>query len=183
MKPKRLFSALRKLSFTQLLLVLHIWWLFLKWDLLVSFFHYKYWRLTFAQKPFKQEPKEKKPQEKESAVQAKPDNKHSESLPHILGIIRLSERVGRHHLRHMNCLRRCLCQQQLLAKKHYNCQLHIGVKITENKVQAHSWLSYQGALINDSEETVSQYTELEKSANSNILTALRGKAGTRESRY
>jgi hypothetical protein len=178
LKPKRLFSALRKLSFTQLLLVLHIWWLFLKWDLLVSFFHYKYWRLTFAQKPLKQQPFKQQPSE-----QAKPDNKHSESLPHILGIIRLSERVGRHHLRHMNCLRRCLCQQQLLAKKHYNCQLHIGVKITENKVQAHSWLSYQGALINDSEETVSQYTELEKSANSNILTALRGKAGTRESRY
>jgi hypothetical protein len=178
LKPKRLFSALRKLSFTQLLLVLHIWWLFLKWDLLVSFFHYKYWRLTFAQKPLKQQPFKQQPSE-----QAKPDNKHSESLPHILGIIRLSERVGRHHLRHMNCLRRCLCQQQLLATKHYICQLHIGVKITENKVQAHSWLSYQGALINDSEETVSQYTELEKSANSNILTALRGKAGTRESRY
>jgi len=173
LKPKRLFSALCKLSFTQLVLVLHIWWLFLKWDLLVSFFHYKYWRLTFEQKPFK------KAQEKEPAVKAKPDNKHSQSLPHILGIIRLSERVGRHHLRQMNCLRRCLCQQQLLATKHYNCQLHIGVKITDNNVQAHSWLSYQGALINDSEETVSQYTELEKSANIKILSALRGKADTR----
>jgi hypothetical protein len=174
LKAKWLFSALCQLSFTQLVLVLHIWWLFLKWDLLVSFFNYKYWRLTFEQEPFKQAP-----QEKITAVQAKPHDNHDKSLPHIQGIIRLSERVGRHHLRNMNCLRRCLCQQQLLATKHYNCQLHIGVKITDNNVQAHSWLSYQGALINDSEETVSQYTELEKSANSNILAALRGKADAR----
>jgi hypothetical protein len=169
LKPKRLFSALRKLSFSQLLLVVHIWWLFLKWDLLVSFFDYKYWRLTFEQKPFK-----KALQEKSPAVQTKPDNKHDQSLPYILGIIRLSEIVGRHHLRHMNCLRRCLCQQQLLAQQHYDCQLHIGVKITDNNLQAHSWLSYQGALINDSEELIKQYTELEKTTNSKILSALRG---------
>jgi hypothetical protein len=74
----------------------------------------------------------------------------------------------------MNCLRRCLCQQQLLATKHYVCQLHIGVKITDNNVQAHSWLSYEGALINDSEELIKQYTELEKSTNTKILSALRG---------
>jgi hypothetical protein len=169
LKPKRLFGALRKLSFSQLLLVVHIWWLFLKWDLLVSFFDYKFWRLTFSQKPLKQKTLKKAPIE-----QTKPDNKHDQSLPYILGIIRLSERVGRHHVRKMNCLRRCLCQQQLLAQQHYDCQLHIGVKITDNNLQAHSWLSYQGTLINDSEELIKQYTELEKTTNSKILSALRG---------
>jgi hypothetical protein len=144
----------RCLSFTQVLLLSEMWLVFLKWDLLVSFFHYRHWQLRFDKNHIFSENKL--------------------GLPQVLDIIRLSEKVGRHHIRKMNCLRRCLCQKQLLEKRHYPCELHIGVKIADGSLKAHSWLSYNEVLINDSEEIIQQYTALEKSVNNNILTALRG---------
>ncbi|MFT5311940.1 MAG: hypothetical protein ACI8Z9_000416 [Paraglaciecola sp.] len=154
MKFKQAFTTLSNLSFAQLWLLGEIWLVFLKWDLLVSLFHYRYWQLTF---------------DKTTALM---ENKAN--FPQVLAIIRLSEKVGRNHLRKMNCLRRCLCQKQLLERRHYPCELHIGVQITDDKLKAHSWLSYNDVLINDSAEIVSQYTELEQSANTSILFALRG---------
>jgi hypothetical protein len=67
-----------------------------------------------------------------------------------------------------------LCQKQLLEKRHYPCELHIGVKMADGNLKAHSWLSYNEVLINDSEEIIQQYTALEKSANNDILSTLRG---------
>jgi hypothetical protein len=147
------FATLRCLSFTQLLLLSEMWLVFLKWDLLVSFFHYRHWQLRFDKNIL---------------------SENKSCLPQVLDIIRLSEKVGRHHLRKMNCLRRCLCQKQLLEKRHYPCELHIGVKMADGNLKAHSWLSYNEVLINDSEEIIQQYTALEKSANNDILSTLRG---------
>ena len=42
-----MFATLSCLSFTQLLLLSEMWLVFLKWDLLVSFFHYRHWQLRF----------------------------------------------------------------------------------------------------------------------------------------
>ena len=142
------------MSLKQLVFICEAWWVFLKWDLLISFFNYKYWPITFDKNA--------------TIIEGNP------GLSQVLDIIRLSEKVGRHHIRKMNCLRRCLCQQQLLEKRHYICDLHIGVKVSLNGVKAHSWLTFNNMLINDSEELIKQYTELEKSTNSNILAALRG---------
>jgi len=142
------------LSFTQILLLSEMWLIFLKWDLLVSFFNYRYWQLTFDRNHI--------------------INEKDTHLPQVLNIIRLSEKVGRHHLRKMNCLRRCLSQKQLLTKRHYPCELHIGVKLADGSLKAHAWLSYNTMLINDSTGVVSQYTELETSANNKIFSVLRG---------
>ena len=154
MKLKKLFNSASQLSFTHLLLLGEAWLVFLKWDLLVSYFHYRHWQLSFD-----------KPQ---------PVIDDEDHLRQILDIIKLTEKVARNHIRKMNCLRRCLCQRQLLAKRNYPCELHIGVKITDGKVEAHSWLSYNSIVINDSQQVIAQYTELEKSANQGILAALRG---------
>ncbi|MFT5924949.1 MAG: hypothetical protein ACI9LE_001954 [Paraglaciecola sp.] len=149
-----MFASLSSLTFTRVMLLSEMWLVFLKWDLLVSFFNYRHWQLTF---------------DKHNIL-----SENKSGLPQVLDIIRLSEKVGRHHLRKMNCLRRCLCQKQLLEKRHYLCELHIGVKIVDGSLNAHAWLSHNKVLINDSEEIIQQYTALEKSANSNILSALRG---------
>jgi hypothetical protein len=154
LKHKNVFEKVSNLSVTQLILLSEMWLVFLKWDLLVSFCNYRYWQLSFDKNNIISESKS--------------------SLPEVLNIIRLSEKVGRHHLRKMNCLRRCLSQKQLLEKRHYPCELHIGIKITDGKLNAHAWLSYNEVLINDSEEMIQQYSALKKSTNSKILSALRG---------
>ena len=154
MKHNNIFATLSNFPFTQIFLLSEIWLVFLKWDLLVSFFNYKYWQITI---------------DKSNII-----NQNDTQLPQVLDIIRLSEKVGRHHIRNMNCLRRCLCQKQLLEKRQFSCELHIGVKMADGSLKAHSWLSYHNVLINDSTEVVSQYTELEASSNSKIFSALRG---------
>ena len=75
-------------------------------------------------------------------------------------IIRLSEIAGRHHLKTMNCLRRCLVQRRLLRKLiGVRAELVLGVK-TEGGFGAHSWLRAGGAIINDSPEVTSCYRSL-----------------------
>jgi hypothetical protein len=154
LKDKSLREKLAAMSLKQLVFICEAWWVFLKWDLLISFFSYKYWPIKFDKN--------------ETIIDG------DAQLPQVLDIIRLSEKVGRHHLRKMNCLRRCLSQHQLLEKRRYPCELHIGVKITDDGVKAHSWLTYNNVLINDSKDIITEYSELETSANSKILSALRG---------
>lgn len=130
------------LPLDQLWVFIEAWYLFLKWDFLVSTVPYARWRNNIASSPLP-----------ESATTA-------ESLPAIHTIINISEKAARNHLRKMNCLRRCLCQQQLLAKRKIASTLHFGVALEQGRVKAHCWLTWQGVLINDASEVVQQYTEL-----------------------
>lgn len=73
---------------------------------------------------------------------------------HILAIVR-------HSRSDMNCLRRCLTLKTMIERRHGTCTLHIGVKITdEGNLFAHSWVTVEGELVNDSIETVSEYTTI-----------------------
>lgn len=73
---------------------------------------------------------------------------------HILAVVR-------HHRIHMNCLRRCLALKAMIERRKGVCALHIGVKIArDGNLSAHSWLTVNGELINDSVKIVSQYTEI-----------------------
>ena len=73
----------------------------------------------------------------------------------------------------MNCLRRCLVQQRLLSRRNLNTKLHIGVTKKSGELTAHSWLSYQGIVINDSADVVERYTELQAASDSQIQVMLK----------
>ncbi|MBL0709660.1 MAG: lasso peptide biosynthesis B2 protein [Colwellia sp.] len=146
-------------NFKDLLVLIEAWFVFFKWDLLISNASYKQWR-------------DKIP---DISCYHKQDNAtvlKAERLK-ISTIISITEIAGRHHLRQMNCLRRCLTQKQMLDKRGYLCHLHIGVKIEQGKVKAHSWLTFQGDIINDSHDVTTRYSELQQSDKQALIYSLK----------
>ncbi len=92
------------------------------------------------------------------------------SMPRCIRLIQITEMAARNHLWPMNCLRRCLSQQRMLSRRSIGSQLHIGVKKTENRLEAHAWLSLNGYILNDTPDVTERYSELEAgSFDSNIL--------------
>lgn len=148
------FAKLLSLPRDQLWVFIDAWCLFLKWDFLVSTIPYSRWRAKITTSPLPQ-----------SATAAA-------SLPAIQIIINTSEKAARNHLRKMNCLRRCLCQRQLLAKRKIASDLHFGVALEQGRVAAHCWLTWQGIVINDSNDVVQQYTELTRTPEQSIEAML-----------
>lgn len=152
-------SKLTKFTFKELKLLSEAWFIFLKWDYVISFRSHAHWRKKVSY--FVTEPSSYNPA-LTSSVQAQIDH-----------IIVLSEIAGRHHLRHMNCLRRCLTQKQLLQKRKFNSKLHLGVKFEGSQLKAHAWLTFQGKVINDTDDIVKSYSELKTMDNQDLLSALK----------
>ena len=153
-----------KFSAKELLLLVEAWVVFLKWDLLISFTQYEKWRnkihcLSNLRKPSLNDA------EKSANTAITPEQ--------ITLIIRLSEISGRFHFRKMNCLRRCVSQQEILVKRSIDTRMHIGIRIEEEKVKAHAWLTLNGRVINDSEEVISLYSELKSANEHNALSTLK----------
>lgn len=147
-----------KFSTAEYFIILEAWFIFLKWDLLISFTQYKNWRSEIGDLTNINE------SIKETDI----------PLPEqVKLIIKLSETAGRFHFRKMNCLRRCLTQQKMLSKRGFNTRMHIGVSIEENKLKAHAWLTLQGKIINDSEDVLNRYSELKVTNEHQILSALK----------
>jgi hypothetical protein len=116
------------------------WWQFAKWHLIIQFLPYRKWK---------------------GIIFKSTHGKSGCSLQFSLTTaIQLSEMAARNHLFRINCLRRCLVQQQLLARYGYTLNLHFGVKKQHGTLKAHCWLTYQNKLVNDGEEVVSTYAEL-----------------------
>lgn len=137
-KLKRIFSL--KLKEYPLLVEA---WLTLAWvDLVIRFSPYERWRnwLDGDEKSTKARQKE----------------------VDIVSLISLSERVARHHLCAMNCLRRTLAQKKILARRGVFSCVHIGVKKGDSGFEAHSWLSCNGRVLNDSLDVIEGYVELER---------------------
>jgi hypothetical protein len=61
----------------------------------------------------------------------------------------------------MNCLRRTLAQQKILRRRGLHSNLHIGVRMSDNNLEAHAWLSWQGGVQNDSADVGERYAELQ----------------------
>jgi len=131
-------------SFYEYRIFTQSWFLYLKWDLLISFFNYKYWQSHLGY----------------SSLLNGHSNKQTITPVFLHKIIQLNEKAGRNHFRKMNCLRRCLCQKEQLSNIGFICSLHLGVKFVEGKLAAHSWLSLNGEVINDSPDVISTYEEL-----------------------
>lgn len=148
-----------KFSFQELMVLFEAWFVFLKWDLLISYTRYENWKSEIAKLSGIN------PSTKEFAAPTSPDQ--------IKKIIKLSETVARHHIRKMNCLRRCLSQKQMLEKRGFNTKMHIGVCIEQEKLKAHAWLSFQGLIINDNEDVSSRYSELTSVNEQAIFSSLK----------
>ena len=137
-KPWLLLQAYRQLS---------------KWDRIIRQQSYAQWKHHLASKHAAITP-----EQSESNTAAK-----QEALSHnqLLYINKHILAVARHHPRPMNCLRRCLALKAIIEQGGGECQLHIGVKIeTNGQVAAHSWISANGRLVNDSPEEIGQYKEI-----------------------
>lgn len=116
------------------------WWQFAKWHLIIQYCSYGKWKNVIFNSVYS-------------------ESGRSLHIP-LAKAIQLSEMAARNHIFTINCLRRCLVQQQLLARYGYSLNLHFGVKKQQGKLKAHCWLTYQNKLINDGDEVVSTYTEL-----------------------
>lgn len=83
--------------------------------------------------------------------------------------------AARHHVFPINCLRRCVVQQQLLAEYGFELALHFGVAKADNRLKAHCWLTLDGSLVNDGPEVINTYTELKLAGEQSqqILASLR----------
>ena len=137
-KLKRLFS----LQFKEYPVLIEAW-LMLAWvDFVIRFFPYERWRHWLES------------DEKSASVQQKELD--------MTSLIRISEMVARHHVCPMNCLRRTLAQKKMLSKRGFSASVHIGVKKGESGLEAHSWLSFGGRVLNDSPDVTERYTELER---------------------
>lgn len=150
-----------KFSFAELCVLLEAWLVFFKWDMLISFTQYENWRSNIGDLS-------------EINVLAKSITKNDATpSEQVKQIIKLSEIAGRFHIRKMNCLRRCLAQKNMLAKRGFNAHMHIGVSIKNNELKAHAWLTLYGKVINDSEDVLSRYSELKVADEHVVLNTLK----------
>lgn len=152
-------KKLLKLNIKELWLLTYAWLVFLKWDLLISFIDFKKWRAQISHLAL---------ENNNNTLTTNTAN-----LTEIKLIINISEIAGRRHIKKMNCLRRCLTQKQLLNRRGYQCNLHLGVTIEQGNLKAHSWLSFQGLVINDSEDVSTRYSELKVASEQDIFCALK----------
>ena len=152
-------TKLFKFSIKELWVLLEAWFIFVKWDLLISFTQYETWRNKIVLSP--------------NLDNATSSINDATLAKQIKLIIKLSEIAARFQIRKMNCLRRCLSQQQMLKKRGFSAQMHIGVRFEEEQLLAHAWLTIQGKVINDSEDVIDRYSELKSVSEKGILSALR----------
>lgn len=85
-------------------------------------------------------------------------------------LIETIEMAGRHHIKKMNCLRRCLVTKSLLQQYGVTPKLHFGVRFVGKNFEAHCWLTANGVLLNDSADNVNTYSELKRWQAINILS-------------
>ena len=113
----------------------------LKWDMTIRHRRFSRWKRHLNDYPLKKA--------------AKLDENGAKRLnAHI-------ECIVRNFPTELNCMRRSLALKTMLARRHINTELRIGVKFDEhNQLSAHAWLSMDNALLNDSHENIEQYTEI-----------------------
>lgn len=153
----------------ELCILLEAWFVFLKWDLLISFSQYERWRSELSSL---RKVNDSAVREEVSPVVCE-QAEHEKQVKKIKQIIKLSEVAGRFHIRKMNCLRRCISQEKMLEKRGFKTRMHIGVRFEEEKLKAHAWLTLQGKVINDSADVSTRYSELKAISEQDILRHLK----------
>ena len=75
---------------------------------------------------------------------------------------RMVAAAAREGLHKGNCLERSLTLWWLLRRRGLNGQLRIGVRKTEGKFEAHAWIEFDGAVLNDVGEVHRHYKPFER---------------------
>jgi hypothetical protein len=166
---KNKISKLFSLSINEYRILLKSWLLYAKWDWRVSKQDYKKWQKHIISQPLS--PLNETHQS--ANISNVSNTSDTASMNKILILIQLNEMAGRNHYKHMNCLRRCLSQKELLNSFNIETKLHLGVKFVEGKLAAHSWLSSNNQIINDSAEVISTYQELKTLNDQSTLALLK----------
>lgn len=139
------FARLLRTPPADLLLIARAWCLFYRVDWVIRHRDYARW------------PQWMKIEPGDAGDQGEVDKREREAIARI---IRLSEVAGRHHVRPMNCLRRCLVQRSLLRERlGVRADLILGVK-NQGGFAAHSWLRADGVVVNDTPQNLAQYDVL-----------------------
>lgn len=130
-------------------ILLQSYWLLILWDFRISFLPYRSWRQCLT------------PRLTPHSTPQNSAEQHQSEIAKTQHIRAIFDIATRNHYKTMNCLRRCMALQTLLTKNGLPSQLHIGVRMDEEKnMQAHSWLTSQGTLINDQQDNVDTYQKI-----------------------
>jgi hypothetical protein len=70
---------------------------------------------------------------------------------------RLVDAAARHGLCKGSCLQRSLVLWSLLRRRGLDCDLRIGVRKQAANLQAHAWVAYHGAVLNDGADVSKRY--------------------------
>ncbi len=86
----------------------------------------------------------------------------SETKIIIRRTLRMVELASRRGLYSGNCLSRSLPLWWLLRRQGLNPSVRIGVRHNKGEFQAHAWVEYQGAPVNDNQQVYEEYTVFER---------------------
>ena len=139
------------LPITHQLIACRLWWSFIYWHWVIEYVPFRFWKKHII--------------DISNQLTDMP-------LAEVRQLIKISESVARHHFIKVNCLRRCMVQKSLLDRMGISSHLIIGVKKNQQIFAAHCWLTYQNHIINDTQDTTSEYVALEKidTSNASIFT-------------
>ncbi len=70
------------------------------------------------------------------------------------------EIAARHGIYHATCLRRSLLAWLFLRMEGIPSKICFGVRLVDQKLEAHAWVEYRGTIVNDSPEICARYQPL-----------------------
>ena len=88
-------------------------------------------------------------QEKLSRVSRQPENVAGSIVQTACHMVKAA---GRRGLAHPNCLEESLVLWYFLRRENIPAALRIGVRKTQGEFEAHAWVEYQGAILNQGDE-------------------------------
>lgn len=82
------------------------------------------------------------------------------SLERARQVAHLVSIAAQHNLYKAGCLRRSLLIWWLLRKEGIQTEIHFGVRMVNGKLEAHAWVEYNAAVVNDAETIRLRYQPL-----------------------
>jgi hypothetical protein len=74
---------------------------------------------------------------------------------------------------HVDCLQKSLVTRALLQRVGIEAILRIGVRREISGLAAHAWVEFEGAVVNDSAEVVSQFVPFDEPVTPTVVAAMR----------
>ena len=84
------------------------------------------------------------------------------ALDAIGRVSHLVDVAARRGVYHPTCLERSLVLWALLRQRHVESGLRIGVRLTQAGFEAHAWVEYQGAVVNDAPDIAQTFAPFDR---------------------